>query len=154
MREDSVKVIDKFDGTENRFLSNFYPAAVTLDGVTYPTVEHAYQAAKTFDLSDRQRILNCPPPNIAKKIGRKVKARSDWEQVKVEVMTDLVRQKFTDHPELKAQLLATGDATLVEGNWWGDRFWGVCNGEGQNYLGRILMDVRKELQTNETTPRS
>jgi ribA/ribD-fused uncharacterized protein len=148
-----VKIIDKFDGTEHAFLSNFHPAPVVLDGVTYPSVEHAYQAAKTFNLDDRQRILNCPPPNIAKKIGRKVKARSDWDQVKVAIMTDLVRQKFTDHPELREQLLATGNATLVEGNWWGDRFWGMCNGEGHNYLGRILMDVRKELCC-ETTPSS
>jgi ribA/ribD-fused uncharacterized protein len=72
--------------------------------------------------------------------------RPDWEQVKILIMTSLVRDKFTRHQDLKEQLLATGDAELIEGNWWGDTFWGVCKGKGENHLGKVLMKVREELK--------
>lgn len=132
--------IDSFHG-EHRFLSNFWPAEVMLDGVTYPTVEHAYVAAKTLDIETRREIAAVEKPGDVKRFGRKLALRSDWESVKLDVMRDLVRQKFA-HSELRAQLLATGDAELIEGNTWNDTFWGVCRGKGENHLGKILMSVR------------
>lgn len=127
------------------FLSNFYPAPVSLDGVVYPTVEHAYQAAKTKDSFERQKFLT-GTPGQAKRLGRRVTRREDWFQVSISIMEDLVRQKFTNMAGLKHLLLETGDAELVEGNVWNDTFWGVCNGVGRNELGKILMKVRSEFR--------
>jgi hypothetical protein len=129
---------------EYRFLSNFWLSPVQLDGVMYPTVEHAYQAAKTADVGARRQIQACPTPGQAKRMGRHVPIRPDWESSKLEVMYSLVRQKFRD-PELGRRLLATGRDALIEGNEWGDRYWGVCRGTGENHLGRILMRVRQEI---------
>ena len=134
-----------FDG-EYRFLSNFSPSEVTLDGETYPTVEHAFQAAKTFDLEEREQVRRAPTPAAAKKLGRRVTLRRDWQTVKIGIMKDLVREKF-QKPELAEKLLATGDDVLIEENWWNDQFWGVSKGRGKNHLGRILMEVRTELRT-------
>lgn len=130
-----------------RFLSNFYAPAfgVILDGETYKTVEHAYQAAKTFDKNERTAIRLTSKPGEAKRHGRHVKLRTDWESVKLDLMLDLVRQKFKD-ATLCEMLLETGDSQLIEGNDWGDFFWGVCGGKGQNHLGKILMRVREELR--------
>jgi ribA/ribD-fused uncharacterized protein len=136
--------IDSFSG-KYRFLSNFYPAKVVLDGFFYKTTEHAYQAAKTLDEFKREQIRLAETAGEAKKLGQKVKLRHDWDEVKIEVMTDLVRQKFQNEP-LKNKLLETGDAELIEGNTWGDVFWGVCNGVGKNNLGKVLMRVRQELK--------
>lgn len=138
-------VIEEFRG-QYRFLSNFYAAEVELDNVLYPTVEHAYQAAKTDDPWGRSAVAKCNTPGEAKRAGRRLKLRDDWESVKVEVMTGLVRQKFTRSRSLGRQLLATGDVPLIEGNTWGDEFWGVCRGVGQNKLGEILMLIRSELR--------
>jgi hypothetical protein len=131
---------------EYRFLSNFYPAIVEYDGLEYPSTEHAYQAAKTEDLAQRRRIRESQKPGDAKRSGQNVKMRTDWEQIKLGVMEDLVRQKFTKHKELKENLLATGDAYLEETNHWKDTFWGVCKGVGTNHLGKILMKIRGELK--------
>ncbi len=137
--------IGEFQGAF-RFLSNFWPAAVTLDGVEYPSVEHAYQAAKFAKTSQvRVAILGAPTPSAAKRIGRRYPARGGWEDDKLAVMLDLVRQKFRD-ADLRGRLLGTGDAELIEGNWWGDRFWGVSRGAGENNLGKILMRVRGEIR--------
>lgn len=136
--------IDRFAG-EYRFLSNFWPAEVEFERVRYASVEHAYQAAKTFDRIEKQMIAEARTAGEAKRMSRKITIREDWEAVRVGIMTELVRAKFTNHAELREMLLATGEAELVEGNTWGDRFWGVCRGEGENTLGRILMQVRKEL---------
>ncbi len=135
----------KFSG-EHRFLSNFYPAEVELDGLKYKSTEHAYQAAKTNDPAERRRIREAQKPGDAKRLGKQVTMRKDWEQVKVSVMEDLVRQKFTNHKDLKEKLLATGNVHLEEGNSWGDVTWGTCKGKGANWLGRILMTVREELK--------
>lgn len=137
----SVKTIARFDG-EYRFLSNFAPSVVWHDGIKYPTVEHAYQAAKTFDFAERWRISQLPTPGQAKRAGRRVVLRVDWMQVKRTVMRELLVQKFVLNSELRQKLKDTGTATLIEGNTWGDTFWGVCNGEGRNELGIILMQVR------------
>ncbi len=134
------------------FLSNFYDAVVELDGVDYPTVEHAFQAAKTHDFDQRRTIRKAETPGAAKRLGRRLKRRDDWFDVSLQIMESLVRQKFTRYPELGDQLRATGDAPLIEGNTWNDRFYGaVWNSTsnewlGENHLGRILMKVRAELQ--------
>lgn len=137
-------MIDRFNG-KYVFLSNFYPSPITIDRVEYPTVEHAFQASKTLSRGERQMIAYAVSPGKAKRMGRKLNLRSDWEEVKVACMLELARLKFTE-PNLKAKLLATGDVELIEGNTWNDTFWGVCRGEGQNQLGKILMKVRKECQ--------
>jgi hypothetical protein len=134
---------------EYRFLSNFYPATVELDGLEYVSTEHAYQAAKTADPAERRRIRESQKPGDAKRLGKQVKMRTDWEQIKIGVMKDLVLQKFTKHKELKEKLLATGDMYLEETNTWRDFVWGVCNGKGQNHLGKILMEVREEIRKKE-----
>jgi len=136
---------------EYSFLSNFYPSDVWYDGVLYPTVEHAYQAAKTFDEQDRKKILEAKTPGQAKRLGRKIKIRDDWEKIKVYVMYELVLQKFCRHPQLRRKLLETKDQTLVEGNKWGDKFWGVDleTKKGRNMLGKLLMQVREELSYHQ-----
>jgi N-glycosidase YbiA len=134
--------IESFQG-EHRFLSNFWPVEVQLDGIAYPSVEHAYVASKTLDLVARRDIPNMAA-GAAKRYGRKLRLRSDWNDVRLGVMAKLVLQKF-QVPELAAKLRATGSTELVEGNTWGDTFWGVCDGVGQNNLGKILMAVRAEL---------
>lgn len=135
-------MIDSFTG-QYRFLSNFYPAWVHYKGIDYPSVEHAYQAQKTDIPSEQVAISKLSTPAQAKRMGRQVKWRRDWDKVKVGVMRDLLQIKFAQQ-ELLQKLLATGDEQLVEGNWWGDRFWGVCHGEGQNMLGKLLMEVREQ----------
>jgi hypothetical protein len=158
----SRRVIPYFRG-EHAFLSNFWPATVLIDGQEYPTVEHAYQAAK-FDarlkslaqkrdgssLTVRQLIQQAPMPALAKKLGKAYAVQQDdhWHEIKLATMRMLVAQKFQNHIDLRAQLMATGDAELVEGNWWDDTFWGQVNGVGLNHLGRILMSVREELRND------
>lgn len=134
--------IDSFQG-QYRWLSNFWPANVFLDGRLFPSVENAYQAAKTHP-SARGQFLRCTPGD-AKRLGRKCQVRGDWEQVRLDVMLDLVRQKFCAGSELGSRLTGTGSAELIEGNTWGDTFWGVCRGVGDNNLGKILMCVRSEI---------
>jgi len=138
--------IEKFTG-EHQFLSNFWPSEVAYDFMVFPTVEHAFAAAKTNDPDERALIQLAESPGIAKKLGRKVKLREDWESEKVGIMTGLIHQKFQVGSELAGKLMATGQAELIEGNWWGDTFWGVCKGKGENWLGVILMKRREQLQT-------
>jgi len=138
------RVIDSFSG-DFRWLSNFAPAPVMLDGVEYPTTEHAYQAAKTTDDAEREAVRQCATPGRAKRMGREITMRFDWDDVKEAVMLDLTRQKYA-LPEYRERLLATGEREIVEGNTWGDTFWGVCNGVGKIKLGRILMQVRDEIR--------
>jgi ribA/ribD-fused uncharacterized protein len=132
--------------------SNFQPAPVRCDlGVRYPTVEHAYQAMKTLDRAARERVAALPTPGQAKRAGRTLPLRADWERTKVVAMLDLLRQKFAPGTEHARALLATGDAELVEWNRWHDRTWGKCTcercgGEGLNLLGLALMRVRAELR--------
>jgi len=138
-------IIDNFRGPY-RWLSNFEMVEVTMpDGITYPSTEHAFQAHKILDLKARRNIAALPSPREAKKLGRHLKLREDWEEVKFDVMLTALRLKFK-YPHLREKLLATGRSQLVEGNTWGDRVWGVCDGEGENHLGRLLMQVRDELR--------
>lgn len=137
-------MIDQFRGPYE-FLSNFSKSPITVDGIDYMTVEHAYQAHKTLDPAKRKHISLLPSPGSAKRAGQGVTLRPDWETVKIEVMARLLLLKFQDDA-LRAKLLATGDHELVEGNHWHDTFWGVCNGKGENWLGRLLMGIRKQLR--------
>lgn len=132
--------ITSFTG-QYRFLSNFFPCEIDMDGDTYRTLEHAYQAAKTTDPTQRWRIQNCATPGQAKRIGQRVTRRDGWDAARLVVMELLLHQKFKD-PNLRSKLVATGDAELIEGNYWGDVFWGVCEGKGENWLGKLLMRVR------------
>ena len=137
--------IDSFSG-EFHFLSNFHTSYILYDGIVWPTVEHAYQAMKTLDENQRMNILEANSPGEAKKLGRCVTMRVDWDDIKLEIMEELVREKFESKPKLAEKLLATEDIEIVEGNTWGDKFWGVCNGEGENHLGKILMKIRDEIK--------
>lgn len=136
--------IDSFFG-EHRFLSNFYPSPIEWGGATHPTVEHAFQAFKTHDTSEKVAILEASTPGKAKRLGKKVTLRKDWERIKLTVMKLLLTYKF-DIPELRQKLIDTGDAELIEGNEWGDTFWGVYQGMGSNHLGILLMEIRNELK--------
>lgn len=137
---------------EYRFLSNFYPCNITVEGMRFSTAEHAFQAMKTMDLDERLKICYADTPGQAKRLGRKVTLRPDWEQAKLDVMRVVLRMKFRNDG-LRAKLLATGDATLTEGNVWHDNFWGVCTCPkcrgGQNHLGRLLMLLRDELRKEQ-----
>jgi len=134
-------MIDRFTG-QYEFLSNFYPCVIYDDGVTYNSVEHAYQAMKSLKREDRENIAACSTPGRAKRMGRKVELRSDWGDVYVDIMLGLLEQKFRNST-LKSQLCDTGEEELVEGNTWGDVEWGVCNGKGENMLGILLMALRE-----------
>jgi len=137
--------IDKFRG-EFRFLSNFWIWPIFYEEFTYLSVEHAYQASKTLSVREKMQILQESSPSGAKKLGRKVTVRKDWDKVKLRIMEELLRQKFMSYNhKLQDRLLETGDAELIEGNNWGDTFWGVCNGKGENHLGKLLMKIRKEI---------
>lgn len=138
--------------SENRFLSNFWFCnGVTLDGKNYPSVEHAYQAAKTLDDKQREAIRTAKTPGEAKKLGKSVTIRPDWEDVKIDVMYGLLKQKFSEsNPLLLKKLKDTGNQVLQEGNYWYDTFWGVDlrTGKGQNNLGKLLMKVRDSYENN------
>lgn len=146
-------MIVEFDG-ENEFLSNFYPSPILHEGIVYPTNEHFFQAMKTLNPAERKAIANAETPGMAKRMGRTVKLRSDWEQVKVDVMRTGLMLKFSD-AKLAQKLIDTGDEELVEGNWWHDQTWGSCfcpdhcRTPGRNLLGMLLMELRKELQYNQ-----
>ncbi len=134
-----------FEDPPYEFLSNFYAVTVRLDGVEHRSVEHAYQAAKTLDLLEREHVRSAPTPAVAKERGRQVTIRPGWDELKVAVMRDLLAQKFSD-PVLRKRLAATAPLDLIEGNTWGDRFWGVYEGEGENWLGRLLMEIRDAVE--------
>lgn len=149
-------MINKFSGNY-KFLSNFYPAQVSYEGIIYPTVEHAYVAAKTCDFSFKKQISNLTSTQAgkAKRMGRKIKLRPDWEKVKDEIMLNLLRRKF-DKPILRGNLLATGYQDLIEGNYWHDNYWGSCfcdkciRSPGHNKLGKLLMQVREEIKNEDS----
>lgn len=149
-------VIDRFEGGY-AFLSNFYPVAITVSvpiGGGYsskfdmPSVEHAYQAMKCADRPSWERIYQAETPGKAKRLGRTVQSRQGWDGMKVSVMRDLLTQKF-QYPPLEALLLQTRHAIMIEGNDWGDRFWGQVDGEGENWLGRLLMMVRDSIAIHQ-----
>jgi ribA/ribD-fused uncharacterized protein len=139
--------INSFSG-EHSFLSNFHECEFEFGGVVFKTVEHAFQSHKTLDPDQRTLVINSETPGKAKRLGKKVTLRSDWENIKVKLMIDLTFAKFTQNKELHKRLLSTGVLTLIEGNHWHDNFWGNCFCDeckdivGENNLGKILMFVR------------
>ena len=149
----------KFDDSINRFnsnyrfLSNFYNHEILYEGIKYSTLEHAYQAAKTNDLNEKFMIRDCGDAAKAKKMGRPefITIRQDWMLVNLGIMEELLYIKFSD-PKLKKLLLDTGYKLLIEGNNWGDKFWGAVWSEkeekfvGANYLVKLLMKVRERLK--------
>ena len=137
-------VIDSFRGKYG-FLSNFYSSDVEWEGLVYSSSEAAFQAGKCLTREERLRFTTMSP-KVSKSEGKRVSLRPDWETVKVQIMYDVVKSKFSQNEFLKNALLDTGNSMLIEGNIWHDRTWGVCRGVGENYLGKILMLVRKELR--------
>jgi ribA/ribD-fused uncharacterized protein len=139
-------MIDRFAG-QHRFLSNFFvlPKQIPHDGILYPTTEHAFQAAKTLDFRARFEISKLHQPGQAKRAGRLLALRPDWDRCKGRIMYELVLIKFVLNPELRGKLLDTYPDKLIEGNTWGDTYWGVCKGVGENKLGSILEIVRQQL---------
>lgn len=141
------KMITNFHG-EFAFLSNFYPVDIIHEGILYHSTEAAYQASKTTDERMKQRIAEMEPGE-AKRAGRKVNIRIDFEEQKDAIMLELLRKKFKRGTDLAKMLDATGDVPLIEGNTWHDQYWGVCTcpncgGTGRNILGQLLMIVRAE----------
>jgi ribA/ribD-fused uncharacterized protein len=138
-------IVSSFRG-QHEFLSNFYmPAPLFYDGDFYPSAEHAYQAAKCSDKWMRERIRKVSTPGKARHLGKMVQIVEGWDHKRLQVMYDVVFHKFSVNPYLQKRLLELSEYDLIEGNNWGDTFWGVYNGEGENNLGKILMRVRDEV---------
>ena len=139
------KPIKSFRG-DHAFLSNFYECDVEYNGIHYGNAEVAFQAQKCEDKEEMKKFSTMTAKE-AKKAGREVKLRKDWEDMKFGIMDDIIRAKFTQNPDLAEKLLETGSSELIEGNTWGDTTWGVDtrSGMGDNALGEILMDLRSEL---------
>jgi ribA/ribD-fused uncharacterized protein len=131
---------------EYAFLSNFYPSPIQVpvngDLWPFPTVENAYQATKSRD-PYHWVIIGRMTPAHAKRAGRKILLRPNWDKLKLPIMEELVRLKFLD-PKLRLMLNATGDIDIIEHNTWGDTYWGVYRDRGYNHLGEILMRVRAQ----------
>lgn len=146
--EQEPEMIDLFR-EEYEFLSNFYPAKMRFEGISYHNAEAAYQAQKCADPKAREQFAELYADE-AKRLGQRVELRSDWDKVKVRIMEQVVRAKFAQNLLLARRLAETGNKPLLEGNYWHDLFWGIDlkTREGENHLGRILMDLRKEFQTN------
>lgn len=143
-------MISEFSG-EYRWLSNFAPVEIHYDGAKYPSVENAYVAAKTLNKGLREP-LEVMTSGQAKKYGKTLALRSDWEMVKVAKMKNFLYQKFL-FKEYQEKLLATGESKIIEGNTWHDNFWGscvcdLCGDKGNNKLGKLLMALRRELREN------
>lgn len=140
-------VIAGFKG-KYRWLSNFERCEILYKGILYGSTEAAYQAQKLSPDKNGikvRHIFSKLDAREAKALGRVVQIREDWDDVKLQVMEDVCRIKF-NLPKFKQLLLTTKDAEIVESNWWGDTFWGVCNGVGENHLGEIIMDIREEIK--------
>lgn len=131
-----------FDDTKHN-LREIYPQ-FKFDSLEYPSSEHLYQALKATNESDKELVRTAPTPYMAKKHGRQIFSRMDWDSVKVDAMRLTLYLKFYQHPDLILKLVETGRTPLVEINWWHDKFWGVCDktNEGENWLGRLLMELR------------
>jgi ribA/ribD-fused uncharacterized protein len=128
-----------------RWLSNFWSSKVELDGIQYPSIENAYQAAKTLDLNKREKFRFCNAYQ-SKQFGKMLKLRPDWNNIRIDIMYHLISQKFYPRTNLAYKLINTGNVNIVEGNDWNDTFWGICNGVGKNMLGRLIMEHREYLQ--------
>lgn len=147
---ETTEAIDTFRD-EWDFLSNFFPVPVEIEGITYPTTEHAFQAMKTHETSERYLVRDASTPAGAKRKGKKVALRDNWDTERFAVMEQVLRAKFSA-PHLRDKLLATGDRVLIEGNTWRDTTWGMVRDKatgqwrGRNELGKLLMKLRDELR--------
>ncbi len=146
------KIIDSFTGKYG-FLSNFYKNVLVIDGISYSTLEHAFQSVKTLSIFEKRKIANKNTAKKAKIYGQTVKLRKGWEKIKIRVMKKLLVRKFKNE-NLRNKLLETGNKILIEGNYWHDNFWGNCMCEsccdtGRNELGNLLMDVRQKIKKEE-----
>lgn len=148
--------IETFTNEENRFLSNFYPymknkkletdLEIISEGITFDCVENAYQAAKTDNIELKKKISKMNPYDVVEMVkAGEIPTRENWNDIKLDIMYSLVWQKFKNI-KLKRKLIDTKDLVLEEGNTWGDVFWGICDGVGENHLGRILMKVREKIK--------
>lgn len=131
------------------FLSNFYEYPIYYNKLVFCNAEAAFQAQKVINKKDQYKFINLNASQ-ARKLGKTVQLRKDWEEIKDNVMYEIVKRKFTINKELQQKLLETKEEELVEGNWWHDIYWGVDSktGIGQNKLGKILMKVREEVKNN------
>ncbi len=150
---DKIKIHDEHNikgmFNEYRWLSNFHICDVWYEGLKYTSTEAAYQAAKLPP--DQRMEFTIMTPSVAMKEGRKRHLDSDiedWLSKRVDVMHYVTLEKFKDK-ELRQALLDTGDKYIEETNWWKDQFWGVCDGVGENMLGKIIMSVREHLKDIE-----
>ena len=141
--------IKEFKG-KYRFLSNFSNSPIKINNVEYKTVEHWFQSQKSNNIDEQISIREANTPAEAKSLGRRCHIRKDWQEIKLKIMEEGVRAKFTQNPELKRLLIETGENELQEGNRWGDSFWGIDlkKNEGLNRLGKILMKIRTEIIKN------
>lgn len=136
--------ISKFDG-KYKFLSNFYRCPISYRGMVFSSAESAFQSQKSANWVRMMKFQELNPYE-AKKLGGRIRIRPDWDDIRDFVMYEVVKAKFSQNFELREKLLATGVDYLEEGNIWGDKYWGRCNGIGKNKLGHILMRVREELR--------
>lgn len=131
------------------FLSNFYECPVYYNKLVFCNAEAAFQAQKVIDEKEQYKFINLNASQ-ARKLGKTIALREDWEEVKDNIMYEIVKRKFTVNKELQQKLIDTKDEELVEGNWWHDTYWGVDSktGIGKNKLGKILMKVREEVKSS------
>lgn len=145
-------MITNFSSESTRWLSNFYPCDIIFENNHYASVEHAYMSAKSLDPNWKQFCIETEKPGIVKKNSYEIELRSDWNNIKVNVMKECVTQKFSKEP-FCTKLLDTNDEYIQEGNWWNDKFWGVdLNANppiGKNILGILIMEVRSNLITDQ-----
>lgn len=139
---------------EYRFLSNFHICNVEVDGIMYPSSEHAFMAMKTIVPVIREYIATLDTPGKAKKYGRTIPLRDHWDGIKVGMMYKVCFEKFYQNIDLKEALLSTGNKYLEESNYWNDNFWGSDNstGGGLNMLGKVLMAVREDIKVCDSMP--
>ena len=138
-------MIEEFQG-EYRWLSNFYPVKIVIDGVEYPSVEHAYCSCKSTDSKWKSICSNEKNPGKIKRKSKKIKVIDDWDDKKLSIMKKCLEQKFNQEP-FKSMLIQTGNEIIQEGNRWNDKFYGVClkTNKGKNKLGKLIMNIRYEL---------
>lgn len=130
---------------EYRWLSNYHLEPIEYGGLIYPTTEHAYQAQKTKNIEVKKHMITLSCPEV-QKFGQIIDKVSDWDEEKLKIMMMITLTKFFNNKELETKLLETGDKYLEETNHWGDTYWGVCDGMGENNLGKILMKVRQVIK--------
>ena len=137
-----------FFRNEYWFLSNMYPCEIRVNGLVFTCAEACFQSFKTTDLNERKKFQEIDGFK-AKKLGRSVSLRSDWNDIRIEVMSRVIHAKFKQNPDLTKKLKDTGDLLIIEDNTWKDTFWGVCNGKGYNLLGQILMSERDWINSQD-----